>query len=129
MERPATASSDVRSRIRVRFSISSTSIWSALISGPRRPAVVTTASFRSIAGARPHKSRRTGRKYLISLAAAVLRLFEQIEEPRGVLAGERFQPVGLSLFDCVARLNTFGAKPLCLFLHEVLPPHRVQFPD
>src|SRR5260370_30446765 len=65
---------------------------------------------------------------IVSLAATVLGLVEQIEQPACIRAREGIQTVGLSLFDCIVRRHPFGAKLRRLFLHQKLPPHWVEFP-
>ena len=47
---------------------------------------------------------------IVSFAATVLGLFEQIEQPACVRAREGVQTVGLSLFDGILRGDALGAK-------------------
>src|SRR5882757_6620256 len=61
--------------------------------------------------------------------AALVRFFEPVEEPAGVRAGKRVQPMWLSLLDGVARHRSFGAQELHLAPHLVVPAVLVIFAD
>src|SRR6476661_5894680 len=64
-----------------------------------------------------------------SLAAAHLRLLESLEETSGVRAGERLDPVGLALFEGIARHGAARAQELDFLLHLVVPAVLVEFAD
>src|ERR1700687_4537604 len=64
-----------------------------------------------------------------SFGAALLGLFDQIEQPTCIRAREGAQTVRLSLFYRVLCSHALGAKLRCLLLHQILPSHWVQLPD
>src|SRR5580704_15703293 len=61
------------------------------------------------------------------LAAALLGLFEAIEQAAGVFTRQCFQPVRLALLDGVACDRSFGTKEFGLPLHLAVPPVWIVF--
>src|SRR5437867_2948191 len=63
------------------------------------------------------------------LAAALLRLFESVEQAAGIGSGERLQPVRLALLFGVTGHGPLGAKKVYLPLHLPVPAVLVKFAD
>jgi len=94
----------------------------AVIPSPRRRLRTSRPTAFSLAG-------EESLLYFVLLAAAVLRLIEEIEKTCRVWTSECVQTVRLPLLNRVRRSHTFSAEFGGLFLHQGLPAHRVQFAD